>query len=96
MSDKKTEFDRNLVEALAYVLCSDNTVVSEDWQVDPKLRASWRAKATRFLEATSEAGLKVSVGRQVTLDAFLRRLTLIPAKIAYTLEDEVPDAPATQ
>lgn len=85
-----------LNELLAYELfshCSPNgqAVPSEErWRTDRDLRLTWRTTAGKLVENLESRGIKVQAAKPNQVEREARQLTIIPARAAYTLDEEVP------
>jgi len=88
---------KRMIEALAYTLFQtmpatrDGMTSSEEilaWQGSADTREFWRTTALTMVAALNERGLKVVVGTQRKLEAAVRDLAVVPARMAYDVSAE--------
>ena len=92
---------KKMIEALAYTLFENFSVTmngesgpaGEQWQNTAGLRAAWRAHALRIVGSLSERGLKVVIGTQRKLESAVSALAVVPARMAYTLDEDSTSVP---
>jgi hypothetical protein len=91
MSENENTQDPKLVELLAYTLYmnfqNDTVASKEAWQDSVDLRSDWRQRARFVWSSLSAAGAKLSVSQGRKLDSFVSELAVVPARLAYYLEE---------